>query len=100
MECAQCYKYWYPGGISTKVPFTLTKIEKEEEEDTPDAPTTVSTTWGLQGRVLKLTCPPPKHESLRGYQQTFRSFQDPPTPPKAEIYLEKLAVDTLIKLTK
>ena len=32
MECAQGYKYRYPGGVSTKVPFTLSKVEEEEEE--------------------------------------------------------------------
>ena len=40
MECAQGYKYRYPGGVSTKVPFTLSK-PKEEEEETPSATTTV-----------------------------------------------------------
>ena len=40
MECAQGYKYRYPGGVSTKVPFALSKPE-EEEEETPSATTTV-----------------------------------------------------------
>ena len=40
MECVQGYKYRYPGGVSTKVPFTLSK-PKEEEEETPSATTTV-----------------------------------------------------------
>ena len=40
MECAQGYKYRYPGGVSTKVPFTLSKPE-EEEEETPSTTTTV-----------------------------------------------------------
>ena len=40
MECAQGYKYQYPGGVSTKVPFTLSK-PKEEEEETPSTTTTV-----------------------------------------------------------
>ena len=44
MECAQGYKYRYPGGVSTKVPFTLTKAEEEEEEETSDAPVTTSQT--------------------------------------------------------
>ena len=39
MEVAQGYKYRYPGGVSTKVPFTMTKAEEEEEE----APTASST---------------------------------------------------------
>ena len=32
MEVVQGYKYRYPGGISTKVPFTTTKPEEGEEE--------------------------------------------------------------------
>ena len=40
MECAQGYKYRYPGGVSTKVPFMLSK-PKEEEEETPSATMTV-----------------------------------------------------------
>ena len=39
MEVAQGYKYRYPGGVSTKVPFMITKPEEEEGE----APTTSST---------------------------------------------------------
>ena len=35
MECSQVYKYRYPKGVSTKVPFTLTKLE--EEGGTPSA---------------------------------------------------------------
>ena len=38
MEVVHGYKYWYPGGISTKVPFTTTKPEEGEE-----APTTSKT---------------------------------------------------------
>ena len=38
MEVVQGYKYQYPGGISTKVPFTTTKLEEGEE-----APTTSKT---------------------------------------------------------
>ena len=44
MECAQGYKYRYPRGVSTKVPFTLTKAEEEEEEETPGTPVTASQT--------------------------------------------------------
>ena len=36
MEVIQGYKYRYPGGVSTKVPFVTTKPE-EEEEETPTA---------------------------------------------------------------
>ena len=39
MEVVQGYKYRYPGGISTKVPFMTTKLEEGEE-----APTTSKTT--------------------------------------------------------
>ena len=38
MEVIQGYKYQYPGGVSTKVPFVITKPEEEEE-----TPTTSST---------------------------------------------------------
>ena len=38
IECTQCYKPRYPGGVSTKVPFTLSKPEEEEE-----GPATTST---------------------------------------------------------
>ena len=40
MECAQGYKYRYPEGVSTKVPFTLSQ-PKEEEEETPSTTTTM-----------------------------------------------------------
>ena len=34
MEVVQGYKYWYPGGVSTKVPFMTTKPEEGEEVPT------------------------------------------------------------------
>ena len=40
MEWAQGYKYRYPGGKSTKVPFTLSKLEEEEHE--PGATVSIS----------------------------------------------------------
>ena len=43
MEVAQGYKYRYPGGVSTKVPFTMTKPEEEEEEEAPTASSTPAT---------------------------------------------------------
>ena len=43
MEVAQGYKYQYPGGVSTKVPFTMTKPEREEEEEAPTASLTPAT---------------------------------------------------------
>ena len=40
MEVIQGYKYQYPGGVSTKVPFVMTKPEEEEETPaTSSAPT-------------------------------------------------------------
>ena len=35
MEVIQGYKYRYPGRVSSKVPFTMTKPEREEEEEAP-----------------------------------------------------------------
>ena len=40
MEVAQGYKYQYPGGVSTKVSFTMTIPEGEKEEE---ASTAIST---------------------------------------------------------
>ena len=40
MEVVQGYKYRYLGGVSTKVPFTLTKPEEKEEEEAPTASST------------------------------------------------------------
>ena len=34
MEVVQGYKYRYPGGVSTKVPFVPTKSEEREEAPT------------------------------------------------------------------
>ena len=39
MEVIQGYKYRYPGGVSTKVPFVMTKPEEEETPTTSSAPT-------------------------------------------------------------
>ena len=39
MEVIQGYKYRYPGGVSTKVPFVMTKPEEEEAPTTSSAPT-------------------------------------------------------------
>ena len=43
MEAAQGYKYRYLGGVSTKVPFMMTKPEGEEEEEAPTASSTPAT---------------------------------------------------------
>ena len=43
MEVIQGYKYRYPGGVSTKVPFTMTKPEREEEEEAPTTSLTPAT---------------------------------------------------------
>ena len=40
MEVAQGYKYRYPGGVLTKVPFMMIKPEGEEEEEAPTASST------------------------------------------------------------
>ena len=40
MEVAQGYKYQQLGGVSTKVPFTMTKPEREEVEEAPTASST------------------------------------------------------------
>ena len=39
MEVIQCYKYRYRGGVSTKVPFVMTKPEEEETPTASSAPT-------------------------------------------------------------
>ena len=40
IECSQGYKYRYPKGVPTKVQFTLSKPEREEEEQVATTPTT------------------------------------------------------------
>ena len=40
IECSQGYKYRYPKGVPTKVQFTLSRPEREEEEQTAATPTT------------------------------------------------------------
>ena len=40
IECSQGYKYCYPKGVPTKVQFTLSKPEREEEEQSAATPTT------------------------------------------------------------
>ena len=42
MEVVQGYKYRYPGGVSTKVPFMTTKPEEGEEAPTTSEPATTS----------------------------------------------------------
>ena len=86
MEVVQGYKYRYPGGISTKVPFTTTKPEEGEEE----APTTSKTAQ----RVTQHNISP------YGTTTKFSVLSGPPNPPKVEYTLEKLSVDTLVKLAK
>ena len=43
MEVIQGDKYRYPGGVSSKVPFTMTKPEREEEEEAPTTSLTPAT---------------------------------------------------------
>ena len=40
VECSQGYKYRYPKGVPTKVQFTLSKPEREEEGQATATPTT------------------------------------------------------------
>ena len=42
MEVIQGYKYRYPGGVSTKVPFVMAKPEEEEETQTTSSAPTAS----------------------------------------------------------
>ena len=74
MEVIQGYKYRYPGGVSTKVPFVMTKPEEGEE-----APTTSETAPASDL---------PPHKSLRDYHK-ISVLSGPPIPPKVEIYLRK-----------
>ena len=86
MEVVQGYKYQFPGGISTKVPFTTTKPEEGEE-----APATSETAT---------TSDPTNNISPYGTNTNSRSFQDLQTLPKQKYTSEKLSVDTLVKLSK
>ena len=61
MEVVQGYKYRYPGGVSTKVPFTTTKPEEGEE-----APATSK-------RPQRAT--PAQHKSLRDYHKILGPFR-------------------------
>ena len=55
MEEAQGYKYQYPGGVLTKVPFTMTKPEEEGEEETPTASSTPATSEAATTSILNTT---------------------------------------------
>ena len=55
MEVAQGYKYRYPGGMSTKVPFMLTKPEEEEGEEAPTASSTPAMSKAATASVLTTT---------------------------------------------
>ena len=74
MEVVEGYKYRYPGGVSTKVPFTTTKPEEGEE-----APATSQTAPASD---------PAQHKSLRDYHEILGPFRTT-NPPKVEIYLRK-----------
>ena len=103
MECSQGYKYRYPKGVPTKVTFALTKPE-EEEKETPSATTTTApaTTTAPVTATVTATTPAettPHHNiSSNGATTTLWSFSGPPTPPKVEIYLEKLAINAMVKI--
>ena len=77
MEVVQGYKYWYPAGVLTKVPFVPTKPEEGEE-----APATSETAQTSDPTT------------------TSRSFQDHQPLPKSKYTSEKISVDTLVKLSK
>ena len=86
VEVVQGYKYRYPGGISTKVPFTTTKPEggRRSPNHKPNSPSER-----------------PQHNiSPYGTTTKSRSFQDHQTLPKQKYTSEKLSVDTLVKLSK
>ena len=55
MEVVQGYQYRYPGGVSTKVPFMMTKPEEEEEEEAPTASSTPATSEAATTSVLTTT---------------------------------------------
>ena len=55
MEVVQGYKYRYPGGVSTKVPFTMTKPEEEEEEEAPTASSTPVASKTATASILTTT---------------------------------------------
>ena len=77
MEVAQGYKYRYLGGVSTKVPFTMTKPEREEEEEAPTASSTPATSEAATTSV-----PTTHNISPEGTTQTLWSFQDHHILPK------------------
>ena len=86
MEVVQGYKYRYPGGVSTKVPFTATKPGggRGSPSHKPNGPSER-----------------PQHNiSPYGTTTKFSVLSGPPNPPKVEYTLEKLSVDTLVKLAK
>ena len=67
MEVIQGYKYRYPGGVSTKVPFMMTKPEEEETPTTSLTPATSEAATTKQ----------PHHNiSPYGTNTKSRSFQD------------------------
>ena len=55
MEVAQGYKYRYPGGVSTKVPFTMTKPEEEEGEEAPTVSSTPAMSEAATASILTTT---------------------------------------------
>ena len=55
MEVVQGYKYRYPGGVSTKVPFTLTKPKEEEKEEAPTASSIPATSKAATASILTTT---------------------------------------------
>ena len=73
MEVIQGYKYRYPGGVSTKVPFIPTRRREKRLQ--------------LQVRQPQQVISPP-HKSLWDYHN-ISVLSGPLNPPKVEIYLRK-----------
>ena len=70
MEVAQCYKYRYPGGVSTKVPFTMTKPGEEKEEEAPTASSTPATSEAATTSVPTTTT-----SVLKGLHEHYSPFR-------------------------
>ena len=103
MECSQGYKYRYLKGVPTKVSFTLTKLEEEEEaQSTTTATVTASNNDPSNSSSHNHSRDHPYHHNISSNRAStnISVLSGPPTPPKVEIYLEKLAVNAVVKLSK
>ena len=66
MECAQGYKYRYPGGVSTKVPFTLSKPQEETPSTTTTVPEAAATLTPATSTAAETSIPHHNHISPFG----------------------------------